>query len=201
MTRDIWQFLPWEKSTERSGCVQTLTTGGINAEAPPYKPRCHRHDISISHILLSTHQDILKVRAILLESVLSKVSHYIAEINTQLESYQIILWEETLKPNDHLFSIIFLFLIIAAIILDNKTQMADFFLATGLATLTLNILVLALGYGLGQFFKLPRAQAVSIGYEVGMQNGTLGLRDGIPTVMKFGRRCLLSVKPEFCRFL
>ncbi len=53
--------------------------------------------------------------------------------------------------------------------------MADFFLATGLATLTLNILVLALGYGLALFFKLSRAQAVSIGYEVGLQNGTLDL--------------------------
>ncbi|HAI96990.1 MAG: bile acid:sodium symporter [Cycloclasticus sp.] len=87
-------------------------------------------------------------------------------------------WQKAAKKADaviRVFSIIFLFLIIAAIILDNKTQMADFFLATGLATLTLNILVLALGYGLGQFFKLPRAQAVSIGYEVGMQNGTLAL--------------------------
>ncbi len=87
-------------------------------------------------------------------------------------------WQNAARKADaviRVFSIVFLFLIIAAIILDNKTQMADFFLATGLATLTLNILVLALGYGLGQFFKLSRAQAVSIGYEVGMQNGTLAL--------------------------
>lgn len=87
-------------------------------------------------------------------------------------------WQKAARKADaviRVFSIVFLFLIIAAIILDNKTQMADFFLATGLATLTLNILVLALGYGLGQFFKLSRAQAVSIGYEVGMQNGTLAL--------------------------
>lgn len=87
-------------------------------------------------------------------------------------------WQNAARKADaviRVFSIVFLFLIIAAIILDNKTQMADFFLATGLATLTLNILVLALGYGLGQFFKLSRAQAVSIGYEVGLQNGTLAL--------------------------
>lgn len=87
-------------------------------------------------------------------------------------------WQNAARKADaviRVFSIVFLFLIIAAIILDNKTQMADFFLATGLATLTLNILVLALGYGLAQFFKLSRAQAVSIGYEVGLQNGTLAL--------------------------
>ena len=87
-------------------------------------------------------------------------------------------WQNAARKADaviRVFSIVFLFLIIAAIILDNKTQMADFFLATGLATLTLNILVLALGYGLALFFKLSRAQAVSIGYEVGLQNGTLAL--------------------------
>ncbi|MGB1648350.1 MAG: bile acid:sodium symporter family protein [Cycloclasticus sp.] len=87
-------------------------------------------------------------------------------------------WRKAARKADaviRVFSIAFLFLIIAAIIADNKAQMADFFLATGLATLTLNIVVLALGYGLAQFFKLSRAQAVSIGYEVGMQNGTLAL--------------------------
>ncbi|MGB0237831.1 MAG: bile acid:sodium symporter family protein [Cycloclasticus sp.] len=87
-------------------------------------------------------------------------------------------WRKAARKADaviRVFSIAFLFLIIVAIIADNKAQMADFFLATGLATLTLNIVVLALGYGLAQFFKLSRAQAVSIGYEVGMQNGTLAL--------------------------
>ncbi len=79
------------------------------------------------------------------------------------------------EPVIKVFSIVFLFLIIAAIILKNKEHMADFFLQTGFATLTLNILVLALGYGLAKFFKLSRAQSVSIGYEVGIQNGTLAL--------------------------
>jgi len=79
------------------------------------------------------------------------------------------------EPIIRVFSIVFLFLIIAAIILENKAQMADFFLETGLATLTLNILVLALGYGLAKFFELSHAQSVSIGYEVGIQNGTLAL--------------------------
>jgi BASS family bile acid:Na+ symporter len=80
-----------------------------------------------------------------------------------------------IEPIIKIFSIVFLFLIIAAIVLKNKAHMADFFLQTGLATLTLNILVLALGFGLAKFFKLSRAQSISIGYEVGIQNGTLAL--------------------------
>ena len=87
-------------------------------------------------------------------------------------------WQKTAAKIERairVFSIVFLFLIIVAIILKNKADMADFFWQTGFATLTLNITVLTLGYCLAKFFKLSRAQSVSIGYEVGIQNGTLAL--------------------------
>jgi len=79
------------------------------------------------------------------------------------------------EPVIKVFSVIFLVLIILAIILKNKAQMPAFFMQTGAATLTLNILVLGLGYYLAKFFKLSQRQAVSISYEVGIQNGTLAL--------------------------
>ena len=53
--------------------------------------------------------------------------------------------------------------------------MLGFFIQTGVATLTLNILVLGLGYWLAKFFQLSQKQAISIGYEVGIQNGALAL--------------------------
>ena len=53
--------------------------------------------------------------------------------------------------------------------------MIGFFMQTGVATLTLNILVLGLGYWLAKFFQLSQKQAISIGYEVGIQNGALAL--------------------------
>lgn len=80
-----------------------------------------------------------------------------------------------IEPAIRIFSVIFLLLIILAIILKNKVQMIDFFIQTGAATLTLNILVLCFGYLLAKFFKLRQSQSVSIGYEVGIQNGTLAL--------------------------
>ena len=79
------------------------------------------------------------------------------------------------EPVIRVFSVIFLFLIIVAIILKNKSQVVGFFMQAGAATLALNILVLGLGYYLAKFFKLLQAQAVSITYEVGIQNGTLAL--------------------------
>ena len=53
--------------------------------------------------------------------------------------------------------------------------MASFFAQAGLATLLLNVAVLALGYQLARWFRLNREQSITIGFEVGIQNGTLAL--------------------------
>ena len=87
-------------------------------------------------------------------------------------------WKKTAdraEPLIRLFSVAFLFLIVLAIIIKNRVGMAGFFMQTGAATLILNILVLGLGYGLAKFFQLSKKQAISIGYEVGIQNGALAL--------------------------
>ncbi len=73
------------------------------------------------------------------------------------------------------FSIFFLFLIIALIVLKNADNMGSFFAQAGLATLVLNLGVLAMGYQLANWGKLPHAQSITIGFEVGIQNGTLAL--------------------------
>lgn len=73
------------------------------------------------------------------------------------------------------FSVVFLFLIIALIVLKNADNMMNFFMQAGLATLVLNIAVLILGVYLAKWAKLSEAQSTSIGFEVGIQNGTLAL--------------------------
>lgn len=73
------------------------------------------------------------------------------------------------------FSVFFLFLIIALIVLKNIDNMASFFAQAGMATLVLNLTVLFLGYQLARLTNLSQAQAVCIGFEVGIQNGTLAL--------------------------
>ena len=79
------------------------------------------------------------------------------------------------EPKIRIFSVIFLFLIVVAIIIKNRAVMVGFFMQTGAAALTLNVLVLGLGYWLAKLFKLSQKQAISIGYEVGIQNGALAL--------------------------
>lgn len=73
------------------------------------------------------------------------------------------------------FSVAFLALIIVLIVLQHKQHMQSYFAESGLATLILNVVVLMLGYHLAKLAKLPPAQSVSIGFEVGIQNGTLAL--------------------------
>ena len=79
------------------------------------------------------------------------------------------------EPKIRIFSVIFLFLIVVAIIIKNRVEMFGFFMQTGAAALTLNVLVLGLGYWLAKLFQLSQKQAISIGYEVGIQNGALAL--------------------------
>lgn len=73
------------------------------------------------------------------------------------------------------FSIFFLFLIIALIVMKNSENMLSFFAQVGAATLVLNVVVLILGYQLANMLKLNNKQSICIGFEVGIQNGTLAL--------------------------
>jgi len=73
------------------------------------------------------------------------------------------------------FSILFLFLIVAMIFANNFDAVLGYISAVGLATLTLNSAVLFLGYYLARVWKLSHAQSTTIGFEVGIQNGTLAM--------------------------
>ena len=87
-------------------------------------------------------------------------------------------WQKLAKRIETLlkwFSIIILFLIIALITLKNADNITGFFAQAGLATLLLNLISLILGYQLAKLSKLSQAQAITIGFEVGIQNGTLAL--------------------------
>ncbi|WP_440903060.1 bile acid:sodium symporter family protein [Catenovulum sp. SX2] len=72
-------------------------------------------------------------------------------------------------------SLVFLFVIIAGIVASEWANMADYFLSTGLATVILNVSTLALGFFIAKWTGLNKAQSISIGIEVGIQNGTLAL--------------------------
>ena len=74
-----------------------------------------------------------------------------------------------------IFSVVFLFLIIAGLMIGNWNDILVFFTQAGLASLTLNVSCLAAGYFIAKLTQLNKPQSVSISIEVGMQNGTLAL--------------------------
>lgn len=73
------------------------------------------------------------------------------------------------------FSVAFMFVIIALLIIKNSANMVSFFIQAGAATLILNLLVLFIGYQIAKLARLPRAQTITISFEIGIQNGTLAL--------------------------
>jgi len=74
-----------------------------------------------------------------------------------------------------IFSIVFLFIIIAGIAFKNRADMVNFFVQAGAASLSLNILALLVGYLVAKFAGLNKRQTVTMGIEVGIQNGTIAL--------------------------
>ncbi|GAA6134042.1 bile acid:sodium symporter family protein [Oceaniserpentilla sp. 4NH20-0058] len=74
-----------------------------------------------------------------------------------------------------IFSVVFLFLVVAMVIKNNWEAMGGYFAQIGLAAFVLNITCMLLGYLLARFAYLNVAQSKAISIEVGFQNGTLAL--------------------------
>lgn len=72
-------------------------------------------------------------------------------------------------------SLFFLGLIIVGLLLQERANVLDFFLQVGWVTLALNVLTMALGYGIGIFARLNEPSTTAITVEVGIQNGTLAI--------------------------
>ncbi|QUS61076.1 bile acid:sodium symporter [Synechocystis sp. PCC 7339] len=80
-----------------------------------------------------------------------------------------------LEKNVKWLSLFFLGIIIVAILVKERANLADFFLQVGGVTITLNLLTMILGYGIALLAGLGLAERKSITVEVGIQNGTLAI--------------------------
>ncbi|MBE9157360.1 bile acid:sodium symporter [Nodosilinea sp. LEGE 06152] len=72
-------------------------------------------------------------------------------------------------------SLALLGLIIAGLLIQQRDNVVGFFARVGLVTLTLNLVAMALGYGVALVAQLDRPSATAITVEVGIQNGTLAI--------------------------
>lgn len=74
-----------------------------------------------------------------------------------------------------ILSAIFLVLVIAGAVAKERAHLLEYFAQVGLAALVFNVASMAVGYVVPRAVKLPERQAVAIGMEIGIHNGTLAI--------------------------
>lgn len=72
-------------------------------------------------------------------------------------------------------SVTFLALIIILAVLKEREHIVQYFQEVGLAALVFNLLSMGIGYFVPQLFNLGKKQAIAIGMEIGIHNGTLAI--------------------------
>ncbi|MBX3158876.1 MAG: bile acid:sodium symporter family protein [Deltaproteobacteria bacterium] len=74
-----------------------------------------------------------------------------------------------------LISALFLALVVVSAIVKERDNLADSFRAVGLAALAFNLASMFVGYVVPLVFRVERRQAIAIGMEIGIHNGTLAI--------------------------
>ncbi len=74
-----------------------------------------------------------------------------------------------------LLSAIFLVLVVAAAVHKERAMIGTYFQQVGAAALAFNVLSMVLGYFLPRLLRLSKQQAIAIGMEIGIHNGTLAI--------------------------
>lgn len=74
-----------------------------------------------------------------------------------------------------ILSAVFLLLVIAATVAKERAHVVEYFQQVGLAALAFNLVSMAVGYLVPVVARLPKRQAVAIGMEIGIHNGTLAI--------------------------
>jgi BASS family bile acid:Na+ symporter len=74
-----------------------------------------------------------------------------------------------------ILSALFLALIIISAIVKEKANVIIYFQEVGLAAFLFNVLSMMAGYFIPQLFSVNKKQAISIGMEIGIHNGTLAI--------------------------
>lgn len=72
-------------------------------------------------------------------------------------------------------SAIILVIIIVSVVIREKQVLADYFTTLGLPVLLFNVLSMAVGYFIPRMLKVEKKQAIAIGMEIGIHNGTLAI--------------------------
>ena len=79
------------------------------------------------------------------------------------------------EPLARKISAVLFVVVLAGAILQERANIVEYFAQAGLVTLTLNVLMMVLAYGLARMFASGVPQRIAISLECGLQNGTLAI--------------------------
>ncbi|HEY0696459.1 MAG TPA: bile acid:sodium symporter family protein [Micromonospora sp.] len=83
-----------------------------------------------------------------------------------------------------IFSVVVLVAVIAGTVLNERENVADYFIAVGVAVLLFNLASLAIGYGLPRLAGVEHRAAVASGMEIGIHNSALAITIAVsPTLL------------------
>lgn len=74
-----------------------------------------------------------------------------------------------------IMSAVFLLLVIGSAVLKERANLGDFFRQVGLAALAFNLVSMGVGFFVPLLLKVERRQAIAVGMEIGIHNGTLAI--------------------------
>ncbi len=74
-----------------------------------------------------------------------------------------------------ILSALFLALVITLITINERHTLVEYFARLGTPVLLFNLISMGVGYYLPQLFKVQKKQAIAIGMEIGLHNGTLAI--------------------------
>ncbi|MBS1148360.1 MAG: sodium/bile acid symporter family protein [Myxococcaceae bacterium] len=78
------------------------------------------------------------------------------------------------KPLRAISAVVLLLVVIGAVVKE-RARILDYLQLVGGAAFAFNVISMAIGYYVPLLFKLPRKQAIAIGMEIGVHNGTLAI--------------------------
>jgi bile acid:Na+ symporter, BASS family len=74
-----------------------------------------------------------------------------------------------------ILSVVVLVAVIIGAVLEDRANIADYFVSVGLAVLIFNLLSLAIGYGAPRLAGVDHRAAIATGFEIGIHNSTLAI--------------------------
>ena len=130
----------------------------------------------IVNFALTSFMGVGKVLPLQLDKILQVFAIVLTPVALgMLLRWRRLSWANRLARPVKILSAVFLLLVIVLTVAKERVRLAGYFAEVGVPALLFNLISLGAGYLIPLLVQLPRRQAIAIGMEVGIHNGTLAI--------------------------